>query len=533
MIGYHNLESQTKELNWSRLFSEEEINNNTKNTEWEFASKNEDDDFHTDIVFLRTACGAIKEEIGDCHTKTFLMYKKYCGEFYFTKENTKRLCDVIIKKLKQDSTWRSEFNKKIYIAADGLSNVYQGLKREEIEKMSLEQLCNLYEKQYKAQIELYKKCWLAEVIQVPGVGLTDYLIDYLKSLGISEAEAEAMFYSLTRSHKDSVYVEEEKLIIEIAEYVLGDSKLTKLFKEPVKHLRTYTTPWINDKIEEIKSKYGYLGYHGFGDREPYGKDNYIERIKEYVVDGSKINIERSKWDRQYQTESSKMNIVTENMDRLHEELFMMYGELAVSKAYRRLAQLKNFYFLDFMLGVIARKLELPESYFRFMAPEEVIALLKGEKEKVDIKNIEERTSEMVYMIIDGEELIFVGKEAQKLRSKMEGQEEEPISNTLKGRSACMGCCKGRAVIVERSKDVHDFRYGDILVSLEADPDLIPLMKMAGAIVTDQGGITCHAAVIAREFNIPCVIGTINATKLIKNGDIIYVDANKGEVIIGN
>ncbi|GKX65203.1 PEP-utilizing enzyme [Inconstantimicrobium mannanitabidum] len=532
MIGYHNLESQTRELNWNKLFSDEEINNNTKNTAWEFASKNEDDDFHTDVVFLRTACGAIAEEIGYCHTKTLLMYKKYCGEFYFTKENTKRLCDVIIDKLKKDSIWRNNFNKEIYSSADGLSNVYNGLRREEIEQLSLDELCNLYEKQYKAQIELYKKCWIAEVIQVPGVGLADHLIDYLKSFGISEAEAENVFYSLTRSYKDSVYVEEEKKVIEIAEYVLGDSRLNKLFKEPIKHLRTYVTPYINDKIEEIQSKYGYLGYHGFGDREPYHKDDYIARVKEYVTNASKIQIEKGKWERQSEEKNSQVHTLREKMDKLYTELFVMYGELAVSKAYRRLAQLKNFYFLDFMIGVIARKLELPESYLRFMVPEEIISLLRGEREKVDINNIEKRTSEMVYMILDGEELIFVGKEAQKLRSKMEGV-EEVSSNILKGRSACMGACKGRAVIVERSKDIHDFKCGDVLVSLEADPDLIPLMKMAGAIVTDQGGITCHAAVIAREFNIPCVIGTINATKLIKTGDIVYVDANKGEIIVGN
>ncbi len=533
MIGYQKLGSQARQLNCKRLFKEEELNENTKNTAWEFASKNEDDDFHTDVVFLRTACGEIAEEIEDYHKKTLLMYKKYCGEFYFTKENTKRLCDRIIDKLKNDADWRREFNRNIYTTADRLFNVYDGIRREELVNLSLEELYILYEKQHKAQIELYKKCWIAEVIQVPGVGLTDYLLDYLESLSLNEEKAEEAFYSLTRSHKDSVYVEEEKKIIEIAEYVLENAKLKKVFQEPLKHLRTHITPWIHEKVEEIQSKYGYLGYHGFGDREPYRKDEYITRVKDYVVNSSNIAIERDKWERDLQQQNEEVIRLREKMDTLHRELFEMYGELAVSKAYRRLAQLKNFYFLDSMLGVIARRLDLPESYFRFMVPEEVMILLKGEREKIDFQNIEERTSEMVYMVLDGEELIFVGEEAKKLRKKMEGVEEEPTSNILKGRSACMGCCKGRAVVVERNKDVHDFRCGDILVSLEADPDLIPLMKIAGAIVTDQGGITCHAAVIAREFNIPCVIGTINATKLIKTGDIVSVDAFKGEVIVEN
>ena len=61
------------------------------------------------------------------------------------------------------------------------------------------------------------------------------------------------------------------------------------------------------------------------------------------------------------------------------------------------------------------------------------------------------------------------------------------------------------------------------------PDFMPLMRKAKAVITDEGGITCHAAIVSRELGIPCIIGTKIATKVLKDGDMVEVDANKGIV----
>lgn len=75
------------------------------------------------------------------------------------------------------------------------------------------------------------------------------------------------------------------------------------------------------------------------------------------------------------------------------------------------------------------------------------------------------------------------------------------------------------------------KEGDILISSSTNPDLLPAMKKAGAIVTEMGGITCHAAIVARELHIPCVVGTKIALKAIHDGDQLDVDATKGIVKI--
>ena len=75
------------------------------------------------------------------------------------------------------------------------------------------------------------------------------------------------------------------------------------------------------------------------------------------------------------------------------------------------------------------------------------------------------------------------------------------------------------------------KAGDIMVSIQTMPELLPAMKMAAAFVTDMGGITSHAAIVSREMKTPCIVGTRIATRVLKDGDLVEVDANKGIVKI--
>lgn len=93
----------------------------------------------------------------------------------------------------------------------------------------------------------------------------------------------------------------------------------------------------------------------------------------------------------------------------------------------------------------------------------------------------------------------------------------------------MGKAKGKVKIINRRAEIGKMQYGDILVSEMTTPEIIMAMKKAGAIITDEGGITCHAAIISRELKIPCVIGTKIATRALHDEDFVLVDANHGEV----
>ncbi|MFA6553544.1 MAG: PEP-utilizing enzyme [Patescibacteria group bacterium] len=103
------------------------------------------------------------------------------------------------------------------------------------------------------------------------------------------------------------------------------------------------------------------------------------------------------------------------------------------------------------------------------------------------------------------------------------------TNELPGMTAYPGIVRGRVRIVHDPKRASNFKTGDILVSGMTRPEFLPLMKKAAAFVTDSGGILSHAAITARELKKPCVINTKNGTKVLKDGDMVEVDATKGVI----
>lgn len=113
------------------------------------------------------------------------------------------------------------------------------------------------------------------------------------------------------------------------------------------------------------------------------------------------------------------------------------------------------------------------------------------------------------------------------------EDEVDVSSKIQGNTAYGGKVIGKVKIVYERKDIGLVEIGDILVTPMTTPNLIEAMNKAAAFVTDEGGITCHAAIIAREMKKPCIIGTKIATQVLKDGDMVEVDAEKGVVRILN
>ena len=104
--------------------------------------------------------------------------------------------------------------------------------------------------------------------------------------------------------------------------------------------------------------------------------------------------------------------------------------------------------------------------------------------------------------------------------------DENVSE-IKGVEAYPGIVRGKVRRVMGHKQIDLIKEGEILVSPMTMPDFLPAMEKAAAFITDEGGITCHAAIVAREMKKPCVVGTKTATKILKDGDLVEVNADKG------
>ena len=103
---------------------------------------------------------------------------------------------------------------------------------------------------------------------------------------------------------------------------------------------------------------------------------------------------------------------------------------------------------------------------------------------------------------------------------------------MKGQGAAPGTATGKVVIIRDAKDTGAVKEGDILVTRMTNPDMVPAMRKVAAIVTDEGGMTCHAAIVSRELGTPAVVGTKTGTQQLKNGQLVTVDGEMGIVYEG-
>lgn len=103
---------------------------------------------------------------------------------------------------------------------------------------------------------------------------------------------------------------------------------------------------------------------------------------------------------------------------------------------------------------------------------------------------------------------------------------------LEGQGASPGIATGKVVIVASTKDLNKVNTGDIMVAKMTNPDMVPAMRKASAIITDEGGMTCHAAIVSRELGTPATVGTKKATSTLLDGQVVTVDGEKGIVFEG-
>lgn len=146
-------------------------------------------------------------------------------------------------------------------------------------------------------------------------------------------------------------------------------------------------------------------------------------------------------------------------------------------------------------------------------------------------DLRERDKYYAILVWDGQIYEYTSKDSIQNLIQQEGitefqQIKDEISQ-VKGQVAYRGVVRGKVKILFSQQDAAKLEEGEILVASMTTPELLSAMRKAGAFVTDEGGITCHAAIVAREFKTPCVIGTKIATKAFKDGDFVEVDANIG------
>lgn len=181
-----------------------------------------------------------------------------------------------------------------------------------------------------------------------------------------------------------------------------------------------------------------------------------------------------------------------------------------------------------LLKNLSKKLAMPYSYLKLLTLKELEFYVQNTESRRIAEVVKKRQNSYFmhgFTIHDFHELkSYLRKNRLKLV-----EEKYSRANELWGQVANAGKAVGRVKVILNREQAGKLKKGDILVAAMTTPWYIPIMKKAAAYVTDEGGVMCHAAVIAREFHKPCVVGTKFATKIFKDGDLVEVDAGRGIV----
>ena len=176
---------------------------------------------------------------------------------------------------------------------------------------------------------------------------------------------------------------------------------------------------------------------------------------------------------------------------------------------------------------IAKRMGIALQDLSYLQEKDIINFLDAGNK---VMNIKERKNGFVMFFNSNKELTCVsGNEVKITMRKLDLSAREDYFTEIRGVTASNGIAQGRVTIVKGVKDLYKVKKGDVLVAVTTHPDYVPAMQKVVAIVTDEGGLTSHAAIVARELSVPCIVGTKNASKILKDNDKVEVDANMGLV----
>lgn len=295
---------------------------------------------------------------------------------------------------------------------------------------------------------------------------------------------------------------------------------------------------IISAIEDHKNKYGWMKAYDLehDNMETYDTKYYLSRIKELLNEDVLVlinSIENKRLDSDKEFDELLNN---NNFNELIKNILIamrdfIYLQTLLSESYTRMMFMGK---ISIMKEIVYRIHKDIESY---------VSLDFDEQREViyDAKNYDVYVKKNKYgkarIKIDSYRKIFKGKDIKLLKQKVNDyclsfvKEKMQNANVITGTSVNGGIVKGKAKIIKTMKDLDKIHTGDILIADMTSPDYITVFNKVAAFVTDEGGLTCHAAIVSKEFNVPCIVGTQFATQILKDNTFIEVDANNGIITI--
>jgi len=467
--------------------------------------------------------------------KSISVYSNLKSDWYGDAANFESLGFAIINKSQADIHFRDRLFKDTIASGKRLNDFSRKINQTDLKKLTNRQIGVFLLKLYNLGSDL---CDFGMVAAAPDVAFSNFsrLLKGVTNRAAKNTKNPRLVNEylniLTSSGKGSLTQEENSAILRLALGISQDKTLLKLFKnKPLADLTVilevkYKKVW--SKLIKIKNKYQWLSFGHLGPVKEIS--GYLEdlinvlnagKIKEKI---RSINEDRS------QLKFKQARYFQElKLSATEKQLFKTAQNFSYNKAYRYDQLLYAYFTLNKLLREISGRTDLALNDLLFLSPEEISLFLQG-REAVKRAEIKERQKFCVVLIKGAGVMFLTGLKAKDyLKNNIEPEKTKRNLAIIHGMAAYLGRVTGRVKILNNVRDMAKIEPGDILVAAQTTPDLIPAMKKAAAFVTDIGGITSHAAIVAREMKKPCIIGTKIATQILKDGDLVEVNANEGDV----
>lgn len=466
---------------------------------------------NVDPFFIEVAFSCFANEQANACGRNYqkvlaVWHSKFNNYFYYGQKDCLAMEKYLVNKIVKNPKFGQSINSNIIKNSDQLRRFCQKLNRLELSNLSNEKLADIFDQTDLLHTKLYEWCWLSNATDMFHNTFTQTLKDYLKTKIKNQVEFNQIFSILTSPEKKSVAAKQEESLLKIADLI--------------KNHQSYTT-----QLKEHYQKYFYLKYLWLGKTGVYNY-NYFYR------EALKLSRKKDQPSKLIKILNSNLIKIKKDKSRLFQELkfdkkfvelFQIYSDFMLTKIYRRYDQIYLSYCLSHFLKLAAKKLNISFDEIRYLTAKELsLALRQGDLNKNELK----KRLDFFWIYVEKDLEIFSTDKNHPWLNFLK-QTKKVFANELTGQIGCLGKAKGFVKIINSPSDINKMKKGDILVSIATNPDLVPAMKKAAAIVTEQGGVTSHAAIISREMNIPCVIGTKIATQVFKDGDWVEVDANIG------
>ena len=464
------------------------------------------------------------------YTRFCMDYRKdYCDMGYYAKD-LENIGKEFMRRQSENPGYLSDMIRKYNSEVDKLYSLVGELRKKDLSLLSTEELIAVYQELYE---RYYKPLGYGHLIEGIAIALDEIirtkLLGLLKKTG-REKELNSVFSALTQSVEPSFVNLQNLDMLRLTKY-LRDNGHAGLFKgSPEKAWRKLPEN-LKKMVGQHLERYYWLRC-SYASGAPLEPSNIVSEILELVTELS-LEEQIEAEEKRYVHSRAKKERLMEGMGITGELKSYLSMVETVSKWQddRKMNTLVSIANIERVLFEISRRFGFRHELVKYVLPYEVEEeTLKSMTNEV---LVERRNGCILYSKLieikglpDVETAIFTGDDYKALHRAI-GAARKGTSEDIHGLTASTGKVSGRVRVCKSLESIREFRKGEILVAPMTRPEYVPAMKKAAAIVTDEGGITCHAAIVSRELGIPCIIGTKVATKVLKDGDTVEVNANHG------